>query len=72
MHFWKSDICSDRLDVKETNFSFTHFNRTRNHLFRPWIEFGRDSRSRFMGSDCFSPWKHDSEPWENGETRYLP
>ena len=26
-----------------------------------WIEIGRDSRSRFVGSDCFSRWKHDSE-----------
>ena len=26
-------ICSNKLDVQETNFSFAKFNRTRNHLF---------------------------------------
>ena len=31
-------------------------------LFGRWIAIGRDSRSRILGSDCFSPWKHDSEP----------
>ena len=38
MHFWKSYICSNKLDVQETNFSFTQFNRIRNHLFGRWIE----------------------------------
>ena len=46
-------ICSNKLDVKETNFSFKQFNRIRNHLFGRWIEIGRDSRSRFVGYDCF-------------------
>ena len=36
--------------------------RIRHHLFGRWIEIGRDSRCRFMGSECFSSWKHDSEP----------
>ena len=26
VHFWKSYICSNKLDVQETNFSFTQFN----------------------------------------------
>ena len=47
---------------KKKNFSFAQFNRIRNHLFGLWIVIGRDSRSRFVGPDCFSPWKHDSEP----------
>ena len=58
-----------KLDVQETNFSFTQFNRIRNHLFGRWIEIGRDSWSRFMGSDCFCPWQHDSDSWKTGETR---
>ena len=33
MHFWKSYICSNKLDVQETNLSFAQFNRIRNHLF---------------------------------------
>ena len=47
-------ICSNKLAVQGTNFSFTQFNRIRNHLFGRWIEIGRDSSSRFMGSDCLS------------------
>ena len=43
---------------KKTNFSFAQFNRIRNHLFGRWVEIGRNSRSRFMGSDCFSPWEN--------------
>ena len=39
--FWKSYICSNKLDVQETNFSFTQFNILRNHLFGRWIEIGR-------------------------------
>ena len=61
MCFWKSNICSNELDVQETNGCFSQFNRIRNHLFGRWIEVGRDSRSRLMGSGCFSPWKHNSE-----------
>ena len=40
MRFWKSYICSNKLDVQETNCSFTQFNRTRNNFFRRWIEIG--------------------------------
>ena len=61
VHFWKSYICSSKLDVYETNFSFTQFNRIRNHLFGRWIEIRWFACSRFVGSDCFSSWKHDSD-----------
>ena len=27
MHFWRSNICSDKLDVQETNCCFSQFNR---------------------------------------------
>ena len=47
--FWKSYICSNKLDVQETNFSFAQFNRTRNHLFGRWIEIGRDSPLSICG-----------------------
>ena len=49
MRFGKSYICSNKLDVQETNLSFAQFNRIRNHLLRRRIKVGRDSRSRFMG-----------------------
>ena len=45
----------------KTNFSFAQFNRIRNHLLGRWIEIRRDSCPRFVGSDCFCPWKHDSD-----------
>ena len=45
LHFWKSYICSNQLDVQETNFSFTQFNRIRNHFFGCRIEVGWYSRS---------------------------
>ena len=54
---------------KKTNFSFTQLKRVRNHFFGRWIEISRDSFSRFMGSDCFFPWKHDSDSWKTGENR---
>ena len=40
VHFWKSYICSDKLDVYETNFSFAQFNRIRNHFLGCRIEVG--------------------------------
>ena len=49
MHFRKSHVCANKLDVQETNVSFTQFNRMINHLFGHWIEIGRDSRSRSLG-----------------------
>ena len=30
MRFWESYVCSNQLDVQETNFSFAQFNRIRN------------------------------------------
>ena len=66
VRFWKSYICSNKLDVQETNFSFTQFNRIRNHRFGCRIEAGWYSRTCFMGSDCLSPWKHESESERTG------
>ena len=63
VRFWKSYTCSNKLDVQETNFSFTQFNRMRNHFFGCRIEVRWYSRSWSMGSDCSSSWKHDSEPY---------
>ena len=53
LHFWKSFIRSNKLDVQETNFSFTQFNRIRNHFFGYWIEIGWFTCSGIMGSNCF-------------------
>ena len=45
MRFWKSYVCSDQLDVQETNFSFAQFNRIRNHFLGRWIKIGRKTRT---------------------------
>ena len=38
MRVWKSYICSKKLDVWKTNFSFAQFNKIRNHFFGRKIE----------------------------------
>ena len=43
--FGKSYICSNELDVQETNFSFAQFNRIRIHFFGCRIDIRRYSRS---------------------------
>ena len=48
VRFWKWYICSNKLDVQEANFSFTQFNKIRNHLFGCRIEVTRDSRFWFL------------------------
>ena len=53
---------------KQTSVS-NSFNRIRNHLSGHWIEIGRDSCSRFKGSDCFCLWTIDQGDliwrWDN-------
>ena len=65
---WRSYIWSNKLDVQETNFSFTQFNRIRNHLFGRWIEIRRAACSGVMGFNCFCVWKRDSDFRQNGAT----
>ena len=57
VRFWKSYIGSNKLDVQQTNFSFTQFNRIRNHLFGHWTKIGWVACSGIMGSNCFCSWK---------------
>ena len=40
VHFWKSYICSSKLDVQETNCRFSQLNRIWNHLVGHWTEIG--------------------------------
>ena len=61
MRFWKSYICSNKLDVEETNLCFKQFNRIRNHLFGHWIEIGWVACSGIMGSNCFCLCKRVSD-----------
>ena len=70
VRFWKSYICSNKLDVQETNCCFSQFNRIWNHLVGHWTEIGWFARSGTMGSNCFCSWKCFScfrsigETWE--------
>ena len=45
VRFWKSYICSNKLDVQETNFSFAQLNRIRNHFLGCRLTHGRHSRA---------------------------
>ena len=45
VHFRKSHVCANKLDVQETDFSFTQFYRIWNHFSRCRFTHGRYSRS---------------------------
>ena len=60
VRFWKSYVCSNKLDVQETNCCFSQFNRIWNHLSGHRSEIGWFARSGIMGSNCFCLWKYFS------------
>ena len=66
VRFWKPYVCSNQVDVYETNFSFAQFNRIRNYLFGCRIEVRRYARSWLLASDRCTSWKHESEPKRTG------
>ena len=53
VHFRESHVCANKLDVQETDFSFTQFYRSWNHLSRCRCTHRWDRRSRSLG---FSDW----------------
>ena len=57
VHLRKSYICSNKLDVQETNCCFSQFNRIWNHLSGHGIEIRWFACSGIMGSNCFCAWK---------------
>ena len=64
IHFWrnivrfrKSYICSNKLDVQETNCCFSQFNRIGDYHFGHWTEIRWFACSGIMGSNCFCLWK---------------
>ena len=61
MHFRKPYICSNKLDVQETNCCFSQFNRIRNHLFGHWIEIRWFACSGIMGSNFSVLGKPDND-----------
>ena len=77
IHFWrnivrfrKSYVCSKKLDVSETNFSFAQFNRIWSHFFGCGIEVGRYTRALIHGiwsSQFFTETR--IRVIKNGETR---
>ena len=62
VHFWKSYVCSNKLDMQEANISIPQLHRVWNHFFGCRIEVGWYTRTWFTGSDRrSSSWKHESE-----------
>ena len=57
VRFWKSHLCSNKLDVQETNCCFSQFNRIWNHLSGHWTEIGWVACSGITGSNRFCSWK---------------
>ena len=53
VHFRKSHVCANKLDVQETDFSFTRFYRNWDHFSRCRFTHGRYSRSHSLG---FGDW----------------
>ena len=49
VHFRKSHVCANKLDVQETDFSFTRFYRNWDHFSRCRFTHGRYSRSHSLG-----------------------
>ena len=49
VHFRKSHARANKLDVQETNFSFTQFYRSWNNFSRCWFTHGWDSSSWSLG-----------------------
>ena len=63
VHFRKPYVCSHKLDVQDTNFIFTQFNRIRNHFLGCRIRDGRKTRIWFMGSDRHSSSRKHASEW---------
>ena len=70
VRFWKSYICSNKLDVQETNCCFSQFKQESEIIsfVGHWTEIGWFARSGTMGSNCFCSWKYFSCFRSNGET----
>ena len=69
VRFWKSNICSNKLDVQETNCCFSQFNRIWNHLFGHWTEIGWFACSGLWDLivsvfGYISPWSNPEFPQE--------
>ena len=66
VHFRKSQLCTDQLDVQEANFSVTQFNGSWSNFSRCRFTHGWDSRSRSLE---FSDWSIHSSPNQTNETK---
>ena len=58
MRFWKSNICSNKLDVQETNMQFLTIQQNLRVISSGhWTEIGWVACSGTVGSNCFCSWK---------------
>ena len=74
MHFRKSNICANKLDVQETDISLTELNRSWNYF--SWCKFthGRNSRAWPLGLCHWNisiPTKSNEQIQRSGVTRKL-
>ena len=60
VHFRKSHVCTDQLDVQEANFSFMQLYWTRDNIVWCWFAFGWFTCTRLVGFGHWSTW-NDSE-----------
>ena len=49
LHFWKSNICTDQLDVQEANVSVSQLHRIRHHIVGSWSAEGWFTCARLVG-----------------------
>ena len=67
VHFRKSHVCANKLDVQETDLGFTQFYKSWTHFFGCRIQVGWYTRTWFMGSDRRrSSRKYESEQTSTG------
>ena len=68
-----SHVCANKLDVQETNVSFTQFNRRWNHFSRCRFTHGWYSRSRSLGfGDCSISFRTEQNRWTQERTMGKP
>ena len=58
LRFWKSFVCSNKLDVQETNCCFAQFNGSWNHLFGHWTEKKQLADILTKGNFTHDEWNH--------------
>ena len=59
LRFWKSNICTDQLDVQEAEVSVSQLHRIRDHIVGCWFAHGCFTCARLLG---FGHWSAGNDP----------